>query len=65
MISFMEVAMFIMRTIIIVLAIAAVTEGMLIRRMFCAYQKQILKVELLTKIIEERLSKHGKDFDNG
>lgn len=57
--------MFITRIIVIVLVITVVIEGMFLHVLLREYRKQALKEELLTKIIEERFSKHGKDFDNG
>lgn len=57
--------MLIVQIIMCILAIAAMIEGMLLRILVSEYRKQFLKVELLTKIIEERFTEHGKGLDNG
>ena len=54
-----------LQIIILMLGIIAAAEGLFLYTVVREYQKQELKVDLLTKIIEERFSKHGKDFDNG
>lgn len=54
-----------LQIIILVLGTIAVSEGIFLYVVVQEYQKQELKVDLLTQIIEERFSKHGKDFDNG
>lgn len=49
--------------IMFVLVIAVMVEGMFLRILIREYRKQLLKVELLTVVIEERFSEHGKNFD--
>lgn len=61
----MEVHAHMLQIIILVLGTIAVSEGIFLYVVVQEYQKQELKVDFLTQIIEERFSKHGKDFDNG
>lgn len=55
--------MFIVQIIIFILVIVAAIEGMILHILIQEYRKQFLKTELLTKIIEERFSKYGENFD--
>lgn len=57
--------MLIVQIIMCILAIAAIIEGIFLRTLIREYRRQFLKVELLTEIIEERFSEHGKGLDNG
>ena len=57
--------MLIVQIIMCILAITAIIEGIFLRTLIMEHRKQFLKVELLTKIIEEMFSEHGKGLDNG
>lgn len=61
----MEAMMNMMWIFALLLMAAVIFEGIFIYFILREYRKQVLKVELLTKIIEERSLKHGKGFDSG
>ena len=50
--------------IVVLLSIIGISEGVLLCVIAREYRRQVLKVKLLTGIIEERFSDNGKDFDN-
>lgn len=49
--------------IIAALIVVVIMEGILLKRVFSEYRKQLLKSELLTQIIEERFSENEKDIN--